>query len=163
MGAAHCENEHFTYDITSKLKTKFLGNSVEVYPVGRWIITSVLFVINLHVLKGLCIWDNVLNLTHVIKFHITGLEWHLKSLVLFWIWCHHRQRLTIWYLAARGLTHLERWSWQTWQLETKLCYISSRVAGLGMNIDQHFPVVLLGNVAVPVIELLPHTIQVLLI
>ncbi|XP_074592808.1 oxysterol-binding protein-related protein 3C-like [Curcuma longa] len=35
MGAAHAENEHFTYDITSKLKTKFLGNSVEVYPVGR--------------------------------------------------------------------------------------------------------------------------------
>ncbi|ONL96552.1 Oxysterol-binding protein-related protein 3B [Zea mays] len=35
MGVAHCENEHFTYDITSKLKTKFLGNSVEIYPVGR--------------------------------------------------------------------------------------------------------------------------------
>lgn len=36
MSAAHAENEHFIYDITSKLKTKFLGNSVEVYPVGRW-------------------------------------------------------------------------------------------------------------------------------
>ncbi|KAJ3682726.1 hypothetical protein LUZ60_012953 [Juncus effusus] len=35
MSAGHAENEHFTYDITSKLKTKFLGNSVEVYPVGR--------------------------------------------------------------------------------------------------------------------------------
>ncbi|RRT55226.1 hypothetical protein B296_00030559, partial [Ensete ventricosum] len=35
MSAAHAENEHFIYDITSKLKTKFLGNSVEVYPVGR--------------------------------------------------------------------------------------------------------------------------------
>ncbi|KAG6485905.1 hypothetical protein ZIOFF_054472 [Zingiber officinale] len=35
MGAGHAENGHFTYDITSKLKTKFLGNSVEVYPVGR--------------------------------------------------------------------------------------------------------------------------------
>ncbi|KAG6526980.1 hypothetical protein ZIOFF_009067 [Zingiber officinale] len=35
MGAAHAENEHFTYDITSKLKTKFLGNSLEIYPVGR--------------------------------------------------------------------------------------------------------------------------------
>ncbi|VAH89312.1 unnamed protein product [Triticum turgidum subsp. durum] len=39
MGAAHCENDHFTYDITSKLKTKFLGNSVEVYPVGRTRVT----------------------------------------------------------------------------------------------------------------------------
>jgi hypothetical protein len=39
MGAAHCENEHFTYDITSKLKTKFLGNSVEIYPVGRTRVT----------------------------------------------------------------------------------------------------------------------------
>ncbi|KAG2552966.1 hypothetical protein PVAP13_9KG493000 [Panicum virgatum] len=39
MGVAHCENEHFTYDITSKLKTKFLGNSVEVYPVGRTRVT----------------------------------------------------------------------------------------------------------------------------
>ena len=36
MSAAHAENEHFIYDITSKLKTKFLGNSLEVYPVGRW-------------------------------------------------------------------------------------------------------------------------------
>ncbi|XP_024031240.1 oxysterol-binding protein-related protein 3A [Morus notabilis] len=35
IGAAHAENEHFTYDLTSKVKTKFLGNSVDVYPVGR--------------------------------------------------------------------------------------------------------------------------------
>ncbi|CAL0304151.1 unnamed protein product [Lupinus luteus] len=34
MSAGHAENEHFTYDVTSKLKTKFLGNSVDVYPVG---------------------------------------------------------------------------------------------------------------------------------
>ncbi|XP_042435472.1 oxysterol-binding protein-related protein 3A-like [Zingiber officinale] len=33
--AAHAENDHFTYDITSKLKTKFLGNSLEIYPLGR--------------------------------------------------------------------------------------------------------------------------------
>ncbi|KAL2632407.1 hypothetical protein R1flu_017093 [Riccia fluitans] len=35
MSSGHAENEHFTYDVTSKLKTKFLGNSVDVYPVGR--------------------------------------------------------------------------------------------------------------------------------
>nr|DAD26447.1 TPA_asm: hypothetical protein HUJ06_027915 [Nelumbo nucifera] len=35
MSAGHAENEHFIYDITSKLKTKFLGNSVDVYPIGR--------------------------------------------------------------------------------------------------------------------------------
>ncbi|KAL5973340.1 Oxysterol-binding protein-related protein 3A [Asimina triloba] len=35
MCAGHAENDHFTYDLTSKLKTKFLGNSVDVYPVGR--------------------------------------------------------------------------------------------------------------------------------
>ncbi|ONK76924.1 uncharacterized protein A4U43_C02F1300 [Asparagus officinalis] len=39
IAAAHAENEHFTYDITSKVKTKFLGNSVEVYPVGRTRVT----------------------------------------------------------------------------------------------------------------------------
>ncbi|KAL5130184.1 Oxysterol-binding protein-related protein 3C [Glycine soja] len=39
MSAAHAENEHFTYDVTSKLKTKFLGNSVDVYPVGRTRVT----------------------------------------------------------------------------------------------------------------------------
>ncbi|CAI7884260.1 unnamed protein product [Closterium sp. NIES-53] len=33
--AGHGENEHFVYDCTSKVKTKFLGNSVEVYPLGR--------------------------------------------------------------------------------------------------------------------------------
>lgn len=35
MSAGHAENKHFTYDITSKLKTKLLGNSVDVYPLGR--------------------------------------------------------------------------------------------------------------------------------
>lgn len=35
MSAGHAENELFTYGVTSKLKTKFLGNSVDVYPVGR--------------------------------------------------------------------------------------------------------------------------------
>ncbi|RVW87402.1 Oxysterol-binding protein-related protein 3A [Vitis vinifera] len=35
ISAAHAENEHFAYDITSKLKTKFLGNSLDVYPLGR--------------------------------------------------------------------------------------------------------------------------------
>ncbi|KAK1272098.1 Oxysterol-binding protein-related protein 3C [Acorus gramineus] len=39
MSAGHAENEHFTYDVTSKLKTKFLGNSVDVYPVGRTKVT----------------------------------------------------------------------------------------------------------------------------
>ncbi|GAA0140027.1 transfer/carrier protein [Lithospermum erythrorhizon] len=39
MSAAHAENQHFAYDVTSKLKTKFLGNSVDVYPVGRTCVT----------------------------------------------------------------------------------------------------------------------------
>lgn len=39
MSAGHAENEHFIYDVTSKLKTKFLGNSVDVYPVGRTRVT----------------------------------------------------------------------------------------------------------------------------
>lgn len=34
IGAAHAENSHFTYDIVSAPKSKFLGNSVEVYPEG---------------------------------------------------------------------------------------------------------------------------------
>ncbi|RZC70661.1 hypothetical protein C5167_033796 [Papaver somniferum] len=39
MSAGHAENEHFAYDVTSKLKTKFLGNSLDVYPVGRTRVT----------------------------------------------------------------------------------------------------------------------------
>lgn len=39
MSAGHAENEHFTYDITSKVKTKFLGNSIDIYPVGRTRVT----------------------------------------------------------------------------------------------------------------------------
>ncbi|XP_078428492.1 OSBP(oxysterol binding protein)-related protein 3C [Wolffia australiana] len=39
MSAGHAENEHFTYDVSSKLKTKYLGNSVDVYPVGRTRVT----------------------------------------------------------------------------------------------------------------------------
>ncbi|KAJ0027716.1 hypothetical protein Pint_35409 [Pistacia integerrima] len=39
MCAGHAENEHFTYDVTSKLRTKFLGNSIDIYPVGRTRVT----------------------------------------------------------------------------------------------------------------------------
>eukprot|EP00803_Ostreobium_quekettii_P008107 evm.model.scf_403.9 EVM.evm.TU.scf_403.9 scf_403:43062-44447(+) len=35
IGAAHAENEHFVYDIVAAPKSKFLGNSVEIYPEGR--------------------------------------------------------------------------------------------------------------------------------
>ena len=35
IGAAHAETPYWTYDIVSCPKTKFLGNSLEVYPVGR--------------------------------------------------------------------------------------------------------------------------------
>ncbi|KAL0736767.1 hypothetical protein Bca4012_012977 [Brassica carinata] len=39
MSAAHAENEHFSYDCTSKLKSKLLGNSIDFYPVGRTRVT----------------------------------------------------------------------------------------------------------------------------
>ncbi|OVA16527.1 Oxysterol-binding protein [Macleaya cordata] len=39
MGAAHAENEHFTYDSTTRLKTKLLGNSLDVYPLERTRVT----------------------------------------------------------------------------------------------------------------------------
>ncbi|KAF5192569.1 Oxysterol-binding family protein [Thalictrum thalictroides] len=39
IGAGHAENEHFAYDVTSKIKTKFLGNSVDIYPIGRTRVT----------------------------------------------------------------------------------------------------------------------------
>lgn len=35
IGVGHGENEHWTYDIVSAPSTKFLGNSVEIYPVGE--------------------------------------------------------------------------------------------------------------------------------
>ncbi|KAL8228628.1 hypothetical protein R6Q59_000568 [Mikania micrantha] len=35
ISAAHAENEHFVYDITSKVKTKFLGNSLDVWRVAE--------------------------------------------------------------------------------------------------------------------------------
>ncbi|THF93917.1 hypothetical protein TEA_017607 [Camellia sinensis var. sinensis] len=38
MSAGHAENDHFVYDITSKVKTKFLGNSLDIYTLGRtWV------------------------------------------------------------------------------------------------------------------------------
>ncbi|KAF9611784.1 hypothetical protein IFM89_035769 [Coptis chinensis] len=39
IGAGHAENEHFVYEVTSKIKTKFLGNSVDIYPMGRTCVT----------------------------------------------------------------------------------------------------------------------------
>mmetsp|Transcript_6855 Transcript_6855/g.19330 ORF Transcript_6855/g.19330 Transcript_6855/m.19330 type:complete len:459 (+) Transcript_6855:353-1729(+) len=35
VAAARAEGEKWTYDIVSAPKTKFLGNSVEIYPIGR--------------------------------------------------------------------------------------------------------------------------------
>ena len=35
MGAAHAENGAYVYDLTSAPTTRFLGNSLEVYPNGR--------------------------------------------------------------------------------------------------------------------------------
>eukprot|EP00884_Botryococcus_braunii_P006702 jgi/Botrbrau1/16032/Bobra.7_2s0006.1 len=35
VGAAHAENDNWTYDIVSAPTTKFLGNAVDIYPVGR--------------------------------------------------------------------------------------------------------------------------------
>eukprot|EP00899_Mesostigma_viride_P017933 jgi/Mesvir1/26140/Mv06851-RA.1 len=40
LAVAHAENEHWSYTVTSSPRTKFLGNAVEVYPVGR---TCILF------------------------------------------------------------------------------------------------------------------------
>ena len=34
IAAAHAENERWVYDIVSAPSTKFLGNSVDIYPVG---------------------------------------------------------------------------------------------------------------------------------
>lgn len=39
VAACHAENAHFTYDLVSAPTTKFLGNSLEVYPYGRTRIT----------------------------------------------------------------------------------------------------------------------------
>lgn len=39
MSAGHAENDHFIYDITSRVKTKFLGNSLDIYPLGRTRVT----------------------------------------------------------------------------------------------------------------------------
>lgn len=33
--AAHAENAHFKYDLVSAPTTRFLGNSLEVYPYGK--------------------------------------------------------------------------------------------------------------------------------
>ena len=35
IGAGHGETELWSYDLVSAPKTKFLGNSVEIYPIGR--------------------------------------------------------------------------------------------------------------------------------
>jgi hypothetical protein len=35
VSAAHAENESFTYDIVSAPATKFMGNTLEVYPKGK--------------------------------------------------------------------------------------------------------------------------------
>ena len=36
ISAAHAENDKWVYDIVSAPSTKFMGNSVEIYPVGTF-------------------------------------------------------------------------------------------------------------------------------
>lgn len=35
MGAGHADGKGWTYDITSAPRTKFFGNYIDVFPVGR--------------------------------------------------------------------------------------------------------------------------------
>lgn len=37
VGAAHAENKDWEYDMVSAPTTKFLGNSIDIYPVGMLI------------------------------------------------------------------------------------------------------------------------------
>lgn len=39
MGAAHAENAHFSYSLVSAPTTRFLGNSLEIFPNGRTRVT----------------------------------------------------------------------------------------------------------------------------
>lgn len=39
IGAAHMENEHFIVEQFHHVKTKFLGNSLEIHPTGRTVVT----------------------------------------------------------------------------------------------------------------------------
>lgn len=38
VSAGHGENKHFVYDIVSAPKTKFLGNSIDIYPIGKVVV-----------------------------------------------------------------------------------------------------------------------------
>ena len=35
VGAAHAENKDWEYDMVSAPTTKFLGNSIDIYPIGQ--------------------------------------------------------------------------------------------------------------------------------
>ena len=37
VGAAHAENKHWEYDMVSAPTTKFLGNSIDIYPIGQFL------------------------------------------------------------------------------------------------------------------------------
>ena len=37
VGAAHAENKDWEYDMVSAPTTKFLGNSIDIYPIGRFL------------------------------------------------------------------------------------------------------------------------------
>ena len=37
VGAAHAENKDWEYDMVSAPTTKFLGNSIDIYPIGQFL------------------------------------------------------------------------------------------------------------------------------
>ncbi|KAL6531161.1 Oxysterol-binding protein-related protein 3C [Orobanche hederae] len=64
------QNKHFVYDITSKLKTKFLGNSVDIYPVWRMRLTLKKFGVVLDLVPPLSKANNIIS-----GMNLGGLPW----------------------------------------------------------------------------------------
>lgn len=97
-----------------KVEDKILGKlsrSVSNWKVSHWaaIISSDMCVLKSFVKAyGLienCVQGSVetIDLYQLLScFFITGLEWHLKTLVSSWNWYHRWQRSTTWYLGAHG-------------------------------------------------------------
>lgn len=57
VGAAHAENKDWEYDMVSAPTTKFLGNSIDIYPIGQFLVVAPPGVIKSPCLFGA--WSNL--------------------------------------------------------------------------------------------------------
>jgi Oxysterol-binding protein len=135
IGVGHGENDNWTYDIVSAPSTKFLGNSVEIYPVGEPILLLSITVLDPggieainptpgNGLEELLCWCR--SQPHQAEVHWRGL--HAEAMQCQGAQCHCRRRLVSSCNFWRTFHTMQLFHWQACAHQPCSSCIRSRLA-----------------------------------